>query len=210
MEKETTINTKFINSLLKKDERLSKIEQRAKKMGIPILGQESSAFLKQIVLLKKPKQVLELGMGIGYSGHIILLNSKAHLTSVELIEKRVELAKDFFEKSDLSDRVTLLNGNEVDIVPSLTTKFDLIFMDGAKTRYKAHLPFLKNLLNKNGVLVADNVLFGGAVSGQNPFPKNKTTIVDGLKDFLTTLTNDDDFSTSIVQVGDGMTISIRN
>lgn len=197
----------FIRSLLCKDERLLELEDYAKHNSVPIILPESAAFLRQICLLKAPKKVLEIGTGIGYSGHIILQNSSAHLFTIDHNEEFLKVAKNFFLNSNLLSRVSFLYGDESDVISNIDGQFDLIFMDGAKSRYLHHLPYLKKMLCSGGILLADNVLFKNMVSGEIIQSKKKT-IVNSLKEFLNQLCNDSDFITSILPVGDGMSLSI--
>lgn len=187
---------------------LRELEAFADKNMIPILLPESAAFLRQLCILKNPQKVLEVGTGIGYSGHIILLNSAAHLYTIEHNEASLDTASQFFNRSGLSDRVTFLRGDESEIVPLIEGSYNMIFLDGAKARYPQHLPHLKRLLSSGGILLADNILYNDMVSGINKKVGTKRTIVEGIKIFLDNICSDNDFITSILPVGDGMSLSI--
>ncbi|MCL2375642.1 MAG: class I SAM-dependent methyltransferase, partial [Firmicutes bacterium] len=139
-----------------------------------------------------------------------LQNCNAKLFSTELNHQRTVVAKEFFKQSGLIDRLTLHVGDEAQIIPLMTGQFDFIFLDGAKTKYITHLPYLKKLLVRGGVLLADNVLFGGMVAGETEVIKTKSTIVQSLRVFTDAICSDTDFYTSIIPVGDGMSISIKS
>lgn len=201
--------SEYIRELLREDARLAPISKYADEKIIPVLLPETAALLKTLVRLKKPAKVLEIGTAIGYSGNVILLNSDAKLYTIEANEASIAVAERFFEQNGLSSRVKIFTGDESEIVPLITGGFDLIFMDGAKTRYIEHLPYLKKLLNKEGLLVCDNVLFNGMVAGENTAVGTKASIVNAMRAFLNALMSDADFDSCILPVGDGVSVSIK-
>jgi len=200
--------SEYIRELLPQDKQLQSLINYADTHNIPILLPESAVFLRQLILLKQPKNVLEIGMGIGYSGHVILLNSNAKLTTIEIDKTRIEIAKNFLKANALCDRISILEGDEGEIIPKLDGGFDFIFLDGAKTKYIKHLPYLKKLLIKDGILLADNVLFNGMVACEVELDKSKNSIIKSLRNFLEMICNDNDFITSVINVGDGMSLGI--
>ena len=203
--------SEYIRSVLpgETDERVKKILTYADLNMIPVLLPETAALLRQVVMLSKPHKALEIGTAIGYSGHIILGASNCHLYTIEADEKLLSIANAFFAESGYSDRVTTFNGDANEIVPLFSGEFDFIFLDGPKTRYIEYLPYLKRMLKEGGVLLSDNVLFNGMVSGEVELVKKKATIVNALDLFLKTVAKDDDFITSVLPVGDGVSLSIK-
>lgn len=203
--------SEYIRSVLppEKDESVKKILRYADENMIPVLLPETAALLRQIVMLKRPKKALEIGTAIGYSGHIILGESDCHLYTIEADEKSLSIATEFFDKSGYKDRVTTFLGDANEIVPMFSGEFDFIFLDGPKTRYIQYLPYLKRMLCVGGVLLCDNVLFNGMVSGESKLVRKKATIVNALDLFLRTIASDDDFATSVLPVGDGVSLSIK-
>lgn len=203
-------NSIYIRSILppEKDDNICRILEYADANIIPVLLPETAAFLRQMVYIKQPKKILEIGTAIGYSSHIILGACSGHLYTIEADEKLHDKANEFFELSGLKERVTAYLGDSNEIIPLFSGEFDFIFMDGPKTRYIQYLPYLKRMLYKGGVLLCDNVLFNGMVSGEYETVKKKATIVNALDLFLRTVANDDDFITSVLPVGDGVSLSI--
>ncbi|MCH5164451.1 MAG: O-methyltransferase [Clostridiales bacterium] len=204
-------NSIYIRSILppEKDGGIKRILDYADANIIPVLLPETSAFLKQMVYIKQPKKILEIGTAIGYSGHIILGACSGHLYTIEADEKSLSKANEFFEASGYKERVTAYLGDANEIVPFFSGEFDFIFLDGPKTRYIQYLPYLKRMMSKGGILLCDNVLFNGMVSGEAEVVKKKATIVNALDLFLKTLAGDDDFITSVLPVGDGVSLSIK-
>ena len=204
-------NSIYIRSILppEKEENLKRILAYADENIIPVLLPETAAFLRQMVYLAQPKKILEIGTAIGYSGHVILSACQGHLYTIEADEKSLSKANEFFAQSGYRDRVTTYLGDANEIVPMFSGQFDFIFLDGPKTRYIQYLPYLKRMLSPGGILLCDNVLFNGMVSGESQVVKKKATIVNALDLFLRTVTSDQDFLTSILPVGDGVSLSIK-
>ena len=181
----------------------------ADKNIIAVLLPETAAFLRQIVNLSKPMRILEIGTAIGYSGILMLkaADPAAVLYTVEADEERINTAKEFFAKAGLLDRVIFYLGDSTEIVPNIEGKFDFIFLDGPKAQYCEYLPFLSRALSKGGVLVCDNVLYEGMVSGEREIKNHKGGLVKKLDLFLHKLMKDETLDTSILPVGDGVSLS---
>ena len=124
-------------------------------------------------------------------------------------KERVEIAKEFFSRAQVLDRATFFVGDAGEIVPQLTGEYDFIFMDGPKTRYIEYLPYLKKLLKSGGILLCDNVLFNGMVSGEEEVVAKKNSIVVRIEEFLDDLYSDEGYITSIIPIGDGLSLSIK-
>ena len=118
-------------------------------------------------------------------------------------------AKGEFEKWGYSNRAKIFVGDACEIIPLMQGEYDFIFVDGPKTRYIEFLPYLKKMLVNGGILFCDNVLFNGMVAGEQEVGKKKNSIVEKLDLFLKTLFADGDFSSSILPVGDGVSLSIK-
>ncbi|MBO5223489.1 MAG: O-methyltransferase [Clostridia bacterium] len=203
--------SEYIRSLMKEetDPIYLEINKYADENFIPVLLPETASFLAQIVRLAKPKKILEIGTAIGYSAQIMLRNCDAQLYTVEVEEKRIDVAKKFFEKAGVLDRVTVFLGDAGEIVPMLTGEYDFIFMDGPKTRYIEYLPYLDKLLKKDGILLCDNVLFNGMLSGDAEIIHKKNSIVVKIEEFLQALYHNENYITSVLPVGDGLSLSIK-
>lgn len=188
-----------------------KILAYADKEIIAVLLPETAAFLRQIVYLRKPARILEIGTAIGYSGILMLYAAapQAHLYTVEMSEERLEIAKGFFKEAKLSDRVICYCGDSTEIVPNITGTFDFIFLDGPKAQYAEYLPFLSRILEKDGILFCDNILYEGMVSGEKEIRNHKGGLVKKLDLFLHKLMGDPTLNTSILPVGDGVSLSIK-
>ncbi len=197
-------------SLRPADEIERKITEYADKNIIAVLLPETTAFLRQAVVLKKPARILEIGTAIGYSGIVMLRSApQATLYTVEMSEERIAVAKEFFRDAGLLNRAVFYAGDSTEIVPNLKGKFDFIFLDGPKAQYCEYLPFLSRLLESGGVLFCDNVLYEGMVSGEHEIKNHKGGLVKKLDLFLHRLMEDKTLLTSVLPVGDGVSFSIK-
>lgn len=177
---------------------------------VPVMLDESMAILQETVRSARPKKILEIGTAIGYSGIKMLEQADcATLTTVDKDADRLDVARECFKKAGLMDRVTIWEGDSDEIVRYASGKFDFIMLDGPKGQYARYLPYLKELLSEGGVLFADDVTFKcKTVEDFNPLHKLRTISVQ-LKVFLDELTNDKDFETTLYDVGDGVSVSVK-
>ena len=183
----------------------------ARENHIPVLLDDTAKLLFSKINNQNPKNVLEIGTAIGYSGTLILNASNCKLTTIEKDEASFNLAKHHFEKFGLTNRVNQILGDaleELNNLVKLNKKFDFIFLDGPKGQYIKYLPILKQLLNNGGVLFADNVFFKRMIFIEGTIPHRKRTIVVNLRNFLETVKTDNNFyNVEILDVGDGVLIA---
>ena len=183
----------------------------ARENHIPVLLDDTAKLLFSKINNQNPKNVLEIGTAIGYSGTLILNASNCKLTTIEKDEASFNLAKHHFEKFGLTNRVNQILGDaleELNNLVKLNKKFDFIFLDGPKGQYIKYLPILKQLLNNGGVLFADNVFFKRMIFIEGTIPHRKRTIVVNPRKFLETVKTDNNFyNVEILDVGDGVLIA---
>lgn len=173
---------------------------------VPIMKDESITLLVKLCIDNKPKRILEIGTYIGYSASVMLSACDAELVTLEKNAENAKLAKE--NLSQFGERASVVNIDAGDYIARQDIgKFDLIFLDGAKGQYINYLPYLKNLLNDNGLLVADNVYFHGLVKQEGVIKHKLRTIVVNLRKFLDAIKNDVEFDTVIYDIGDGLSVS---
>lgn len=188
-------------------ERLKEIEKFAKVNKIPILHFEARKILKELILKYQPENILEIGTAIGFSGSLMLLLSKSSkLITIEKSDEAIEIANQNFKALSLSNRVEVLKGDATEIIKTLKTKFNFIFLDGPKAQYIYQLPFLLNLISDNGVILVDNILFRGLVKSNEPLPKRYRTIVRNLRKFIQKVEENSTLKSEILTIGDGLMI----
>ena len=191
------------------DENLSKKRAEALERGVPVCDDETLQFLLLTLKMVKPKKILEIGTAVGLSGVAMLQTlENAKLTTIELEEERYVEAKRNFAFFNVQDRVTAHLGDAGEILSMMDGDFDFVFMDGPKAQYEKYLFDVKRLLNKGGILFADDVLLFGWVSGEEETPQKRRSIVEKIRSYLDVITSDKDFHTSVLNVGDGVALSI--
>ncbi|MCR5716612.1 MAG: O-methyltransferase [Lachnospiraceae bacterium] len=190
---------------------LDQIEQEALRTNVPIIRTSMQSLMRCLLTLHRPASILEVGCAIGFSA---LLMSEyapdAHITTIENYEKRIPIARANFEKTGRSERITLLEGDAAQILPTLDGPFDMIFMDAAKGQYLNYLPEVLRLLRTGGLLISDNVLQDGHII-ESRFAVNRRdrTIHARMREYLYTLTHSEELETTILTVGDGVTLSVK-
>ena len=191
------------------DEKLSLLRKNALERGIPVADDETLQFLLLTLLAKNPERILEIGTAVGLSG-VAMLSAlpNAKLTTVELEEERYLEAKENFKNFGLENRVNAYLGDAGEILSLMDGQFDFVFLDGPKAQYEKNLFDLKRLMKKGAILFSDDVLLYGWVSGEEPTPQKRHSIVDKIRSYLETITNDEDFITSVLNIGDGVALSV--
>lgn len=203
----------YIHSLEKENSRiLRELEEYAAKENVPIIRKEVESFLRVLLLANKPKKILELGTAIGYSAILMseCIDEDGKIITIENYEKRIPIAKENIKKAEKENKIFLMEGDALEILPDLSEKFDFIFMDAAKAQYINFLPHTERLLKKGGLLLADNVLQEGEIiESRYAVGRRDRTIHSRMREFLYEIKHSENWETSIVPIGDGMTLSIR-
>ena len=190
---------------------LKELENFALENRVPIVQKETAKFLELMITMNRPKKILELGTAIGYSAILmnLTLGGLCEITTIERDEKMIELAKANIEKYGLQNKITILQGDCLEILENLKDEYDMIFMDAGKGHYNHFLPHCLRLLKKEGVLIADNVLFRGMVASKELATRRKITIIKRMKSYLELVSNNDELITSVIPMGDGISVTVR-
>ena len=191
------------------DEEVALRRKQALDRGIPVADDETLQYLLVTLAACKPTNILEIGTAVGLSGAAMLKACpNAKLTTIELEEERYLEAKQNFAYFGLENRVTAHLGDAGEILSMMNGSFDFVFLDGPKAQYEKYLFDLKRLMKKGAVLFSDDVLLYGWVSGEEPTPQKRRSIVEKIRAYLHIITKDKDFVTSVVNVGDGVAVSV--
>lgn len=195
-------NTPFLNEL----------EQEAIQNRVPIIRREMQSFLKVLLQIKAPKRILEVGTAVGFSTLLMSTYNpvKCEIVTIENYEKRIPIARKNFQKSGREDQITLLEGDAQEVLKTLTEPFDFIFMDAAKGQYIHFLPEVLRLLKAGGILLSDNVLQDGdLIESHFAVERRNRTIYKRMREYLYVLKHHELLETSILPLGDGVTLSIK-
>lgn len=180
------------------------------KRSIPTADDETLNFLITLLSAVKPKNILELGTATGITASVFLsICPEAHVTTVERNEDFYNEAKLNFKSLHAEKRVTAILGDAGEVIKTLEGGFDFIFMDCAKVQYVKYLPVLKNLLKTGGILIADDVLLFGWITGECEVPKKRKMLYNHIIEYIEKATADGGLATSILNVGDGLAMSVK-
>ncbi len=194
---------------LRIDEEVARLRREALDRGIPVADDETLNFLLLTLTAFQPSRILEIGTAVGLSSVAMLQACpNARLTTMEVEEERFLEAKRNFENFGVSARVNAHLGDAAEILSMMDGEYDFVFLDGPKAQYEKYLFDLKRLMRKGGILFADDVLLYGWVSGEEPTPQKRRSIVDKIQSYLDVVTGDKDFITSVLDVGDGVALSV--
>lgn len=202
----------YMHSLEKSNGELcDEMEKYAHENFVPIIRKEMESFLRVMVEIKKPKRILEVGTAIGYSAVMMasVMPDDCTITTIENYEKRIPIAIANIEKSGMNDRIRLIEGDAMEVIPGLEEKFDFVFMDAAKGQYINFLPHVMKKLQPEAVMISDNVLQeGDIIESRFGIERRNRTIHSRMREYLYQLKNMEEFHTTIVPIGDGITVSV--
>lgn len=179
----------------------------------PIIKPEVADFMKVLLSLIKPTEILEIGTAVGYSSILMseYLQEGGHITTLERFPYMLGKAEKNIKKAGLEDTIHIVVGDAVETLPTLPSeKYDIIFMDCAKGQYINFLPECIRLLKPNGLLITDNVLHKGTVArSRYLIDRRQRTTHSRLRDFLWTITHSEELKSSILPFGDGLALSYK-
>ena len=204
----------YIHSLESQNsEVLTKIEQSAIKDNVPIIRKEMESFLRVMLEISKPLNVLELGCAIGYSAILMseYLPEGGHITTIENYDRRIVEAKANIEMAGLSSKITLLEGDAMEVMKDLESEnYDFVFMDAAKAQYINFLPEVMRLMKPGAILIADNVLQDGdIIESRYGVIRRNRTIHSRMREYMYEVKHMEELVTTIVPIGDGITMSVK-
>lgn len=191
---------------------LERIEAEALAARVPIIRKETQSFLKTLLVMHKPRKVLEIGTAVGFSALLMsaYLPEGGYITTIENYEKRIPIARENFRQAGKEGEISLIQGDALAVMKELTEAYDFIFMDAAKGQYIHYLPEAVRLLAPGGVLVSDNVLQGGDVlESRFAVERRDRTIHSRMREYLYELKHHVQLQTSILPLGDGVALSVR-
>ena len=187
---------------------LEKIKEKALEEHIPIIMDDTLEVISKILNENKPKAILEIGTAVGYSAMCFseYLAEDGIIDTIEREHERVEEAKENIKKAEVENKINILEGDAVEILPTLNEKYDMIFIDAAKGKYPFFLKEALRMINNNGIIFADNILYKGYVLSDYNKHKQRTA-VRNLREYLKEVSENPNLETEILEVGDGLAVS---
>lgn len=187
---------------------LEKIKQKALEEHIPIIMDDTLEVVDKILTEIKPRRILEIGTAVGYSAICFseYLQQGGKIDTIERDEERSAEAKENIKKVEVEDKINIFTGDAVEILPTLNEKYDVVFIDAAKGKYPFFLKEALRMINENGVILADNILYKGYVMSDYNKHKQRTA-VRNLREYIKEVTENPNIETEILEVGDGLAVS---
>ena len=207
----------FINSFNKDDENeiLAEIYYNAKRHGVPVIREDMKELIRLLLLINKPKKILEVGTAVGYSASFMVdvLKKDVSIDTLELDHERVLVAKDNIKRLEFEDNINIIEGDAEKSLKNLSKSdiniYDMIFIDAAKGQYMIYLDEALKMSKPGTVIISDNILEDGKIIESHFLvEKREITIHDRIRKYLYRLKNDDRLSTDILSVGDGAAVSL--
>ena len=203
---------KYISSFRKdQDVLINEIEAFAKEHSVPILSWQAAEFIEQLVLMINPRRVLEIGTAIAYTTIRIARNlkKKSIIHTIELSEDNIETAKEYIEQSGVGEKIKLIEGDALSVMPRLKKKYDLIFLDADKEDYKRLFDYSMVLLKRGGVIVIDNLLWQGYAAASKVPSKYKES-TKHIREFNKLFIEQPNLRTTILPIGDGIGLGVKS
>lgn len=201
----------YLDNLLPKSEGvLAEMEKYAAENKVPIADREVARFLETTARAIGAKNCLEIGLAIGYgAAHLANgISEGGKMLTIEPSQEMIDLAQDFLDKLGLLEKVKVVKGMALDVLPKLKESFDLVYLDAVKTEYADYLKLCLPLLRSGGVVIVDNLLWGGAVGKENSVEKDEDSTV-ALRSFNQIFVNHPQLKAQVLSIGDGLGYGVK-
>ncbi|MCA0969991.1 O-methyltransferase [Halobacillus litoralis] len=203
----------YLRSLLpESSDHMQQIEKFAEDHNVPIMEPLGIHFLQQMIRLKKPERILEIGAAIGYSAlRMLEAAPDSRIVTIERDEIRYEEAKRNVQEADASEHIHILYGDALDMSEKVAehAPYDLLFIDAAKGKYEEFFDLYTPFLSEDGVIISDNVLFKGFVADDSEASKRMAKLAKKIRNYNEWLTSHPDYHTTIIPIGDGVAITTK-
>ena len=191
---------------------LKELENFARKENIPIIPHETVAYFRFLMETIQPKNILEIGTAIGFSALLMAEHSpNSKIITIDRNPEMIGFAKENFARFDSRKQITLLEGDAVDVLSTLTESYDFVFMDSAKSKYIIFLPEILKRLEVGGVVVLDDIFQGGDVAKDiMEVRRGQRTIYRGLQRLFDATLDNTGLTATLVPLGDGILMLRKN
>lgn len=179
--------------------------------NVPIITDDGLLCLTTIIKIKKAKRILEIGTAIAYCAmQMADLDDEIVIDTIERKKEMYELARNNVNNANMQDRINLIFGDALEVEIDENIKYDIIFIDAAKSQYIKFFEKFEKHLNKDGIIVSDNLLFHGLIENEtDTVGKDLRAMLRKIRNYNEWLKNNDLYDTTFLRIGDGMAISIK-
>lgn len=194
--------------LVQPDPLLEEMEQYAAEHRVPIADREVARFLEISARASEAKRALEIGMAISYSVIHLLrgMGKDGLVVTIEPNDEMIRASEDFLGRAGLRAQVRIERGKALDVMPRLNETFDLLFIDAVKEEYRRYLDLGLERLKSGGLVIVDNLLWGGKVADESEQSDSSTL---ALRDFNHYFVNHPQLQAQVLPVGDGLGYAVK-
>lgn len=191
-------------------EKLRNIKEKALDKHIPIIMDDTLEYIYKLYNHKPISSILEIGTAVGYSAICFtnILKNDGFIDTIERDTERVLEAKENIKLAEVEDKINIIFGDAVEILPTINKKYDMVFIDAAKGKYPFFLKEALRMLKDDGIILADNILYKGYVMSDYNKHKQRTA-VRNLREYIKETTEDPNLDTQILEIGDGLAVTKR-
>lgn len=190
---------------------LKELEDYAEERFIPIIQREVKCFLASLMEYKRPRRILEVGTAIGYSSIFFagFLKPGGEIYTLEKDAEYASTARANIRRAGLEETIHLIEGCAEETIGAVNKELDMVFLDANKSRYRYYFDAVFPLLRPGGIVICDNILYKGMTANDSLVPRKHNAIVGNIRDFLDYLCSHPALTTSIVPIGDGLSLSVK-
>ncbi len=192
------------------DPLLAEMEDYGAQHGVPSADREVALFVEITARGMKAKRALEVGMAIGYTTiHLARAIGEGGLVvTIDPSDEMIKAAEGYLEQARLRDRVRIERGKALEVIPRLTETFDLVFIDAVKEEYVGYLELALPKLRSGGIVIVDNLLWGGQVAGEIGAPDQESS-TKALREFNKLFVGHPQLRAEVLSVGDGLGYAVK-
>lgn len=203
----------YLNSLERDlPDYLESIRLEAEKLYVPIIRRSELPVIGMFLKLLKPKRILELGAGIGFSALYMdhILKGNVNITTIEKYDKYIKVLDNNLKKHNISNSIKYIHDDALNFIKNNQSKYDLIFLDFAKGQYLVAFDYLDKILNDGGVIISDNILIGGDILLSKYSVKHRNrTMHSRMRKYMERLYSDNNYTNLTIPLGDGIVVSYK-
>lgn len=189
---------------------LAEMETYAFENDVPIADREVASFIAITASAIQAKRVLEIGMAIGYAVANLLqaMPKDGVVVTIEPSDNMIERATDYLIRAGLINRVEIKKGYALEVLPNLNDTFDIIYLDAVKEEYSDYLDLALPMLRVGGIVIADNLLWGGRVATGN-YTEGYENSTKALAEFNKKFVNHPQLRAEVLSIGDGLGYGVK-
>ncbi|MCI7248746.1 MAG: O-methyltransferase [Clostridiales bacterium] len=201
------VDSMYVNS----NPELEELRSFAEANHVPVILKDAESFILMLLKLRNPSSILEIGTAVGYSAICFALGSDAHVTTIEADRNMYDAARSNISNFNCQDRIDIIYGDARETLSSFDEqrKYDMVFIDAAKSHYREFWDLIIPLCTDDAMIICDNVLMKG-MTASDEFDTNRRyrTSIRKMREFLDYINNLEYADTSILPIGDGVSVSI--